>query len=145
MLNLSGPGGAVISTGVLVIYADDESFSFMTPQGHVFAGMITFSAEDDDDITVAKIQMLIRASDPLFEAGLPRRAGPRMEDQFWQGTLSSPGGPLGVDGQVEQRTTLVDPRIQWSEASNIWHNAAVRTTLYAPINFTKRLFQRSPR
>ena len=28
-----------------VIYADDESFTFMTPQGHMFAGMITFSAE----------------------------------------------------------------------------------------------------
>ena len=29
----------------MVIYADDESFSFMTPQGHMFAGMITFSAD----------------------------------------------------------------------------------------------------
>ena len=40
-------GGPLISTGVMVIFADDESFSFMTPQGHMFAGMITFSAERD--------------------------------------------------------------------------------------------------
>ena len=33
-----------LSTGVLVLYADDESFTLMTPQGHVFAGWITFSS-----------------------------------------------------------------------------------------------------
>ena len=51
VLNLAGPGGInvpgggpLISTGIMVIYADDVSFSFMTPQGHMFAGMITFSA-----------------------------------------------------------------------------------------------------
>ena len=55
VLNLAGPGGLtapgggpLISTGIMVIYADDESFSFMTPQGHMFAGMITFSAETED-------------------------------------------------------------------------------------------------
>ena len=47
-----------LSTGVRVIYADDESFSFMTPQGHMFAGMITFSAFDDDGVTVIQIQAL---------------------------------------------------------------------------------------
>ena len=40
------PASAVLplSTGVMVLYADEESFTFMTPQGHVFAGWITFSA-----------------------------------------------------------------------------------------------------
>ena len=37
-------GGLKLSTGVLVLYADEESFTFMTPQGHMFAGWITFSA-----------------------------------------------------------------------------------------------------
>ena len=69
LLNISGPGGATISTGILVIFADAESFSFMTPQGHIFAGMITFSAHEDDGVTVAQIQALVRASDPLYEIG----------------------------------------------------------------------------
>ena len=43
-LDLSMPGGLKLSTGVLVLYADDESFTLMTPQGHMFAGWITFSA-----------------------------------------------------------------------------------------------------
>src|SRR5258705_13243822 len=30
-------GGMPLSTGVLVLYADDESFTLMTPQGHMFA------------------------------------------------------------------------------------------------------------
>ena len=35
-----------LSTGVMVLYADDESFTLMTPQGHMFAGWITFSRHE---------------------------------------------------------------------------------------------------
>ena len=45
------PGGLKLSTGVLVLYADDESFTLMTPQGHMFAGWITFSAFVSDGVT----------------------------------------------------------------------------------------------
>ena len=44
LLQASLGGGLKLSTGILVIYADEESFTFMTPQGHMFAGWITFSA-----------------------------------------------------------------------------------------------------
>ncbi|MBI3536300.1 MAG: hypothetical protein HY070_01860 [Chloroflexi bacterium] len=67
VLNLAGPVGMPLSTGVMVIYADDESFAFMTPQGHIFAGLITFSADQNDGDTSAQVQFLIRASDPIFE------------------------------------------------------------------------------
>ena len=50
-----------LSTGVLVIYADDESFTLMTPQGHMFAGWITFSAYEEDGGTVAQAHVLMRA------------------------------------------------------------------------------------
>lgn len=57
-----------LSTGVMVIYADEESFTFMTPQGHPFAGWITFSAfQEEGSPTVAQVQVLIRASDPVHE------------------------------------------------------------------------------
>ena len=139
LLNISGPGGSTISTGILVIFADAESFSFMTPQGHIFAGMITFSAHEDDGVTVAQIQALVRASDPLYEMGCRVGVAHKQEDAFWHGTLRALAARFGVNGVVQQRTTLVDPRMQWSEAGNIWHNAAVRTTLYAPINLTQKL------
>src|SRR5438132_4299062 len=60
-------GGVKTSTGILVLYADDESFSFMTPEGHMFNGMITFSAFDAGGVTVAQVQGLIRAQDPMYE------------------------------------------------------------------------------
>ena len=43
LLDLAMPGGVRLSTGVMVLYADEESFTLMTPQGHMFAGWITNS------------------------------------------------------------------------------------------------------
>ena len=43
LLDLAIGGGVKLSTGVFVLYADAESFTLMTPQGHMFAGWITFS------------------------------------------------------------------------------------------------------
>src|SRR6266542_3034877 len=44
LINAASLGGVQILTGIEVIYADDESFAFMTPEGHPAAGMITSSA-----------------------------------------------------------------------------------------------------
>lgn len=41
------------------------------------------------------------------------------------------------------RSILVDPRMQWLKASNVWQNAAMRITLYAPVNAIKNLLQRA--
>ena len=46
LLDVDLPGRVKLSTGVMVLYADDESFTLMTPQGHMFAGWITFSATE---------------------------------------------------------------------------------------------------
>jgi hypothetical protein len=149
VLNLAGPGGfsapggmPVISTGVMVIYADDVSFSFMTPEGHILAGMITFSAHDDEGATVAQIQVLIRANDPLYELGFRLGVAHKSEDEFWHYTLKALAAHFGVVGLIEQCTTLIDPRVQWAEAKNIWHNAGIRTGLYvmaAPIRWVRRI------
>ena len=140
VLNLSMPGGAMLSTGIRVIYADDESFSFMTPQGHMFAGMITFNAYEDDGITVVQIQALIRASDPLYEMGFRLGVGHKMEDKFWHDTLRNLATHFGATGQVEQKNVCVDKRMQWSEVGNVWHNAAIRTAVYMPVHLVKKLF-----
>ncbi|MBE0695964.1 MAG: hypothetical protein IH586_03485 [Anaerolineaceae bacterium] len=147
VLNLAGPsgvnvpGGTVISTGIIVIYADEESFSFMTPQGHMFAGMITFSAEREGGDTVVQIQALLRASDPLFEITFRLGFGHKMEDVFWFQTLRNLAAHFNAPPSEPQlRMVLVDPRLQWSEAKNIWHNAAIRTAFYtlgAPIRWLR--------
>ena len=129
LLNLAMPGGMSLSTGVLVLYADEESFTLMTPQGHMFAGWITFSAYEEDGNTVAQAQVLMRANDPMYEAGL-RFGGHKTEDVFWQHTLTAVAAEFGVEGAVETRVVCVDARFQWSYVRNIWHNAAMRTAMY---------------
>jgi hypothetical protein len=130
LINLAMPGGAPLSTGVLVLYADAESFTLMTPEGHVFSGWITFSAERDGDAPAAQAQILMRANDPLYELGL-FLGGHGQEDRFWQCTLAALAARLGApDAPVETRVVRVDPRRQWSQAKNIWHNAALRTAMY---------------
>ncbi len=140
VLNLASPvPGASISTGILVIYSDDVSFSFLTPQGHMFAGMNTFSSVVEDGVTVAQNQVLVRASDPVFEIGCRLGVVHKNEDAFWKGTLTNLAARFGVQGQpVEQKNVLVDKKVQWSEAGNVWQNAAIRTTLYTPIHWAKR-------
>ncbi len=136
LLNLR-TGGMPLSTGVLVLYADDESFTLMTPQGHMFAGWITFSAYEEDGCTVAQAQVLMRANDPIYEVGL-RLGGHRQEDHFWQHTLRALAAHFGVTAPVQTLTTCVDPKFQWSHARNIWQNAAVRTTLALPMRLVRR-------
>jgi len=126
------PGVPAMATGVLVIYADDESFSFMVPEGHPFAGPITFSAADDAGVTVVKVDELTRASDPLFElAMMTPFVGERMQNDLWRTTLRNVAKHFGVDGRAESRVVCVDRRRQWSQAKNVWQNAAVRSILYA--------------
>ncbi|MBN2297232.1 MAG: STAS domain-containing protein, partial [Deltaproteobacteria bacterium] len=63
VINASTPLG-LICTGVWVVYADDETFTLMTPQGHPESGWVTFSAYEDQGAIVMQVQGFARASDP---------------------------------------------------------------------------------
>jgi hypothetical protein len=129
LLDLAMGGGVKLSTGVFVLYADTESFTLMTPQGHMFAGWITFSAERVRDDTVVQAQVLMRASDPLYEIGMTL-GGHRKEDKFWIATLRALGDRIGVpDAPITAGTTCVDKKRQWRHAGGIWHNSMVRSVL----------------
>jgi hypothetical protein len=144
LLNMTLPGRMKLSTGVMVLYADEESFTLMTPQGHMFAGWITFSAFEVEGETVAQAQVLMRASDPIFEMGLAM-GGHKQEDRFWNHTLTALAAHFGHEGEVDTRVVCVDKKRQWSKWSNVWHSAAIRSTLYtmgAPGRGVKRLVRR---
>lgn len=139
VLNLAAPGGLKLSTGIMVIYADEHSFSFMNPQGHMFAGFITFGAYSDEEVTVAQVQPLIRTSDPFYELGYRLGVVGRIEDRFWHATLENLAADFGVTGLVTQQTALIDSRLQWAAAKNIWYNAAIRSALYRLVTPTRWL------
>ncbi len=125
-----GKGPTKITTGVRVIYADDRSWSYMTPEGHPWAAIITFSAHEGvDDTTVTRIHLLVRANDPLYEASFKLYTS-KLEDRIWTYTLSQVAGHFGVeDPEVDMTVALVDKRRQWSQFSNIYKNSALRTLL----------------
>ncbi len=132
--------GVKLSTGVMVMYADDESFAFALPQGHIFAGWITFSAHDEDGTTVAQVQPFFRTSDPLYDVifGL---YFDRKEDQIWYHTLGALAGRFGVEASVSHEAECIDPKRQWRNAGNVWHNAGMRTALHqisAPLRAVAR-------
>jgi hypothetical protein len=128
VLNLEMPGGTRLATGIFVLYADDESFSLMTPYGHMFAGWITFSAYRQDSETIAQAEIVMRATDPIFEIGL-ELFGHRRENRFWEHTLRQLALRFGVTSEPETRMECIDRRRQWRYARNVWHNSAIRSLL----------------
>jgi len=141
LLDVGIGGGARLSTGVFVLYADEVSFTLMTPQGHMFAGWITFSAEraPGSDAhratqarpTVVQTEVLMRANDPLYELAMAL-GGHRKEDEFWVQTMTALAKYLDAPPvEVHTRMVCIDPRRQWGNAGAVWHNSMVRTALQA--------------
>jgi Domain of unknown function (DUF1990) len=123
-------GGMPVYTGVRVIYADDESFTVMTPEGHPESGWNTFSAyQDEDGTTVAQIQSLARADDPIYEMAF-RIVGSTAQERIWTHVLKSLAAHFGVNEPVTLEKVCVDPKLQWSYVKNVWQNAGVRSMLY---------------
>ena len=130
------PGSPVkLSTGVMVVYADDESFTFMTPEGHNLSAWITFSAYRDGDVTIARAQAHERPSEPL-DALTYVHGGNRLNDRFWRETLTNLARHVGVaEPLVETQVVCIDKRRQWHYVRNLRNSALIRTarrTLGAP-------------
>ena len=146
LLNLSMPGKLTMSTGVLVLYADEESFTFMTPEGHMFAAFITFSAfKDKDGNTAAKVHVLLRSNDPVFEIALGL-FGHRKENRFWTHTMTALASHFGVKNPtVDIQLVCVDRRRQWRNAGNLRYNSALRSAAYMVASPVRALRKKSPR
>jgi hypothetical protein len=136
LLNLRA--GLPLETGMLVLYADDESFTLMTPQGHMYASWITFSGYQDEMAgTVAQVQMLLRAGDPIFDV-IMRLGGFRFENRVWQHTLRALASRFDVYSEVQTEEICLDRRVQWAYVPNIWYNAGIRTALYTAATPVRR-------
>ena len=142
LLDLAVPGAPVkLSTGVMVLYADDESFTFMTPEGHSLSAWITFSAYRDGDVTIAQAQALERSSDPFDELAY-MLGGNRINTGFWRETLANVGRAMGVsEPTVDVVVVCVDSRRQWRHIANLRNSIILRTarrTLTAPVRWITR-------
>jgi hypothetical protein len=132
-------GGMPVYTGVRVIYADEESFTVMTPEGHPESGWNTFSAyQDTDGTTVAQIQSLARADDPIYEIAF-RIVGSTAQERIWTHVLKSLAAHFGVNEPVTLEKVCVDPKLQWSQVKNVWQNAGARSMLYTMVGLGRRM------
>src|SRR5690606_40522956 len=86
-VELEGPVGAVLSTGVALDSASPTQFTMRTVQGHVFAGWIRFSTRSATPGTEARVEMAVRPSDPIYQVAI-WLGGNKGEDRFRQELLS---------------------------------------------------------
>lgn len=111
-----------------MVYADDESFTFMTPQGHPESGWVSFTAFEEHGNTVAQVKGFARANDPVYELGF-RLMGSREQERIWTHVLESLAQHFGVPGWVRMDKSCAGPDLQWNQAVNVWYNAQMRTIL----------------
>lgn len=136
--DLEMPAGTKIATGLVVVRSDADSFTLMTLQGHMFAGWVRFSAHEDGSRTRVEVEVLMRAGDPLYEAGL-MLGGHKTEEEFWKQTLVKVARHFDQQPSVEMAATLEDGRRQWSRVRNTWYNAAIRTQVQRGWHLLKSL------
>lgn len=119
-----------LASGVLILYEDETSFTVATPEGHPEAGWNTFSTYEYDGATVAQIQGIGRASDPIFEFGLRFMGGAQMQEKTWIHVLTMLAKDLGVVAHVDVTRDLLDPNLNWKAFGNFRQNAGLRTVIY---------------
>jgi hypothetical protein len=91
---------------------------------------------EEGPMTVAQIEILLRASDPLYEIGL-MFGGHLWEDEFWKGTLKNLATHLGAEGEPAVTAAVLDRRRLWGNAGNVIHNGFI----HSMVALVKRPFQ----
>lgn len=128
LINAMTPAGPLY-TGVRVLHATDESFTFITPQGHPEAGWVSFDACEKDGVTSARVQGFARASDPFYELAF-ELMGSRVQERIWRHVLLSLGRHFGIRGYVSMEKSCVGDDYQWEYAGNLRYNAQIRSLGY---------------
>jgi hypothetical protein len=131
-------GGTRLGTGIAVTGERDTSFTFASLQGHTFNGTITFTGSDDGGVTVARVEVNARASDPLYEIAMPL-GGHWHENRFWKASLAALARHFGVESRPEMSMECLDKQRKWRNAPNIVHNAFLHTAAYLAARPFRRL------
>jgi anti-anti-sigma regulatory factor len=139
LINADTPAGLIV-TGVMVLYASETSFTFITPEGHPESGWVTFRADEDEGNITIQIQGLARASDPLYEMAF-RLAGSKLQQGIWTHVLQSLLKYIGSNSQVEVAPVCLDKKLQWSKLFNIFDNAQIFTILHMPAIILRKLIK----
>ena len=120
-----------VSSGVLVLYVDETSFTVMTPEGFPESGWNTFSVYSEGNNIYAQVESMARSTDPIYEFAFRFLGSAQQQERIWVHVLSHLAEALEVTGEnVSVEKKCLDPKIQWTHAMNIWRNAGVKTVFY---------------
>lgn len=139
------PSMLPVATGVLVLYADETSFTVVSPEGHPVSGWNTFSAYEEDGHLYAEVNNQVRTSDPIYEFAYRFLGSQEQQDGIWVHVLMGLARQFGVETEVSVHKELLDPKIQWRNIGNIRYNAALRTMAYTvtgPVRWLGQLGKR---
>ena len=131
----------IVSHGRIYVTTMDNMYCIGTADRKPEAGpALEWPQETPGDQTVAQVQVLIRAPDPLMEIAL-RLGGHKQEDIFWQQTLGNLARYFGVAAKPETRLVCLDRRVVWRKAGNMRYNPMfkmVAYTLGAPLRMIEK-------
>ena len=137
-----------LSTGVLVLYADDESFTLMTPQGHMFAGWITFSAFDEDGATDRPVPGADAGAGPAVRARDRRSAATARRTALVAHAARARRPASASRREPVTSVVCVDRGGSGAKAANVWHRtpgyARASTPTTAPLRKLGRSRQCMP-
>jgi pyruvate/2-oxoglutarate dehydrogenase complex dihydrolipoamide dehydrogenase (E3) component/anti-anti-sigma regulatory factor len=133
LINSSTPGGP-IATGVMVLYADELSFTFNTPIGHPESGWVSFLAKRHNGVTIVEIVGIARANDPIYELAF-HLVGSKVQVRIWNHVLTALSAYFGTRPDIQYEERYIDHKLQWSQWKNIIYNAQVRTLLAEPLRW----------
>jgi len=135
LINAETPGG-LVATGVLVLYAGKDTFTFITPEGHPEAGWVTFKAFEENKRVIFQIQGLARASDPVYEIAF-RMAGSNLQRQIWTHVLESLAKYIGSSAKVQFNMQCLDNSLHVSNFYNVFQNAQILSIIHSILNRLK--------
>jgi len=135
LINAETPGG-LVATGVIVLYASKDTFTFITPQGHPEAGWVTFKSFKEGKRIIFQIQGLARASDPVYEIAF-RVAGSNLQRQIWTHVLKSLAKHTGSYAKVQFNMHCLDNSLHWSNFFNVFQNAQILSIIHSISNRSK--------
>jgi hypothetical protein len=112
--------------GVTVLHTGAESVTVSTLPTAPLACWITVSAERAGPLTDVRVQILMRARDPLSELAFAL-GGYRRQDRLWIAALTALAGDLALpEPAVVIRGVCLDSRHQWRNTRNVCHGPVLR-------------------
>lgn len=145
LLRSDAVSGAILSTGARVIASDATSLVLRVPEAHAFVGWVSFSTVADASRVSLRVELFMRAADPLSELSL-ELSGHRRDDAYWSSALGLLSAWYGDNVPVGIEIEQLNDHYNWTQATNLLQNPTIRSgvgQMTSPVRWGFALARRS--